>query len=265
MRIVSNTIVYNEENFVWYALMSIAPYVDKMLVWDTGSTDKTAEIIKEFKKQYKEKVVFKQLGFVDRFKFTKVRQQMLDQSDGDWVLILDGDEVWWKESIKTLVKTIQDKGLFLDSITVPFYNAVGDIYHVQDENAGRYKILDKEGHLTIRAFNKKIPGVHVVNPYGSEGFFDGDNCPIQSRDSKRQLYLDSPFFHLTHLRRSSKNQKVNKYKYDLGKSLPEKMNIPEVFKINAPSLVPSPLIKRSKTYKLISTFLWPLQVVKRSI
>ncbi|OGE34520.1 hypothetical protein A3C32_04220 [Candidatus Daviesbacteria bacterium RIFCSPHIGHO2_02_FULL_41_14] len=44
MRIVSNTVVHNEENFVWYALMSIALFVDQLLVWDTGSTDKTIEV-----------------------------------------------------------------------------------------------------------------------------------------------------------------------------------------------------------------------------
>ena len=43
----ANTIVHNEENFIWFAIMSVIDWVDKMLVWDTGSTDKTVEIIEE--------------------------------------------------------------------------------------------------------------------------------------------------------------------------------------------------------------------------
>ena len=47
MKIWVNTIVHNEENFIWFAVMSVIDYVDKVLIYDTGSTDKTVEIIKE--------------------------------------------------------------------------------------------------------------------------------------------------------------------------------------------------------------------------
>ena len=45
----ANCLIKNEERWVWYALQSVLPYVDKILVWDTGSTDNTVEIIKTIK------------------------------------------------------------------------------------------------------------------------------------------------------------------------------------------------------------------------
>src|SRR3990172_3928684 len=96
----ANTIVHNEENFIWFAIMSVVNYVDKILVWDTGSTDKTVEIIKEVIKEKGNKIEFKEVGAVNANEFTKMRQKMLDESHCDWILVLDGDEIWWGSSMK---------------------------------------------------------------------------------------------------------------------------------------------------------------------
>ena len=57
-KIIVHCLVANEERFVWYALQSVLPYVDQVMVWDTGSTDKTVEIIKAIKSP---KIIFKEL------------------------------------------------------------------------------------------------------------------------------------------------------------------------------------------------------------
>src|SRR3989338_7015752 len=110
MKIFANTIVNNEENFIWFAIMSVVDYVDKILVWDTGSTDKTVELVKGIRETKGDKVEFREVGVVDKHEFTKMRQMMLDESKCDWILILDGDEVWWEDSIKKVVKEIKTKG-----------------------------------------------------------------------------------------------------------------------------------------------------------
>src|SRR3989344_2860920 len=115
----ANTIVNDEENFIWFAIMSVIDYVDKILVWDTGSADKTVEIIKEIQKIKPDKIIFKKVGEVDKNAFTRMRQKMLDQSTSDWILILDGDEIWWEESIKSLVNKINKDGDRIDGIVVP--------------------------------------------------------------------------------------------------------------------------------------------------
>ena len=255
MKVWVNTIVYNEEIFLWFAIKSIIDFVDKIIIFDTGSTDKTVKIIKELQSQYPRKIIFQEFGPVDKYQYTKARQEMLDNSNCDWILVLDGDEIWWKVSIKKVIEEIKKNGEKIEGIVVPFYNAVGDLFHYQSESAGEYQILGRKGHLTLRAFKKNIPGLHVDNPYGSEGYFDHDQTPIQHR--KKIIFLQAPFLHLTHLKRSSKKQKQEKHKYELGQGFSKNFKLPEVFNLDFPSYINNPLEKRSFWYMIKSTVRFP--------
>ncbi len=263
MKIWVNTIVHNEENFVWFAIMSVVDFVDKVLVYDTGSTDKTVEIIKEIQKIKGEKIKFSEIGAVDKYQFTKARQEMLDRSDCDWILIVDGDEIWSNESIKKLTDKIKRDGKNLDGIVVPYYVSIGDINHYQEEKAGQYKLLGKKGHFNLRAINKKIPGLHVDYPYGKEGYFDKDKISIQERNNV--VFLDAPYIHTTHLKRSAKAQEVNKFKYELGEKFPKGFSFPEILSKSTPEIVLSPWKKRSKLFWLTSLLLTPLKKIKRRL
>lgn len=259
LKIWANTIVNNEENFVWFSVMSVVDYVDKVLIWDTGSNDRTVQIIKEIIKIKGDKIQFKEIGEVDKYRFSALRQEMLDQSQCDWVLILDGDEIWWDQSIKKLVSTINQKK-DISGVVVPMKVSIGDIYHLQEENAGQYNILGRKGHLSLKAFSKKIPNLHVESPYGKEGFY-GDSRPIQERGDI--YYLEAPLLHTTHLKRSSEKRKYNKFKYEIGKKISKDWKLPEVLYKPAPFLVPDPWVKLSTADKVISSLLTPLRKVKR--
>jgi hypothetical protein len=50
LKITAHTLVKNEARFVWYSVMSVIEHVDKILLWDTGSTDGTKEILKKISK-----------------------------------------------------------------------------------------------------------------------------------------------------------------------------------------------------------------------
>src|SRR5260221_3523854 len=127
--ISAHVLVKNEENFVWYSVMSVINYVDEILIWDTGSTDNTKEIIKEIIVKYPNKINYKDVGEGNEKKYSEVRQQMLDESKYDWIFILDGDEIWWDNSIEKVVDEMQKNGERLESIVVPTINVVRDIYH----------------------------------------------------------------------------------------------------------------------------------------
>lgn len=251
MKIWANCIVHNEENFIWYAIMSVIDYVDKVLVWDSGSTDKTVEIIEAIKKEKWEKIEFKEIGPQDKYGYTKMRQAMLEESACDWILILDGDEVWWRDSIKQVANLINTKKGSIDAIVSPFYNMVGDVYHYQSEKAGKYEIAGKKGHLTIRAINRQIPGLHLEGPYGEESYSDGDGVPIQKRDLKRLVFTDSPFMHLTHLKRTSQRSH-RKFKIDRGIKVKKDFLFPEVFYLKRPVKIISPWKARSRLYEVLS-------------
>lgn len=261
MKIWANTIVNNEENFIWFSIMSVIDFVDQILIYDTGSTDKTVEIISEVRKVKGNKITLKQLGHVSGDEFPKLRQKMLEESKSDWILVLDGDEIWWEDSIKRIIKTINKKKR-IEGIIVPMVVPVGDIYHIQEQRAGKYKLLGLKGHYNLRAINKGIPGLHADWPYGKESYLDENNLPIQER--KGMVFIDAPYLHVTHLKRSSSKRKYDKFKYELGGKVSEKFKFPEVL-YKHPINIPSPWVKISGIQLLKATLFSPLRKIKRRI
>lgn len=268
--ITAHTLVKNEERFVWYSVMSVIEHVDKVLLWDTGSTDGTLKIIKEIKDLRKDKVDLKLIGEVTPEEFTEIRQKMLDQTKTDWFIVLDGDEIWWEESIRKVVDVI--KGKTRESIVVPMIYLVGDIFHHQEEAAGKYNLAGKKGHLSLRAVNRKIPGLSSSKPHGTWGWVDKDGKMIQYRDPKKILFIDAPYLHTTHLPRASEKayeyevpKRAKKLKYELGIPFPRGFYYPEVFFRPRPDVVPSPWGKMDLSFLLRAAIETPLKKLKRRI
>ena len=59
MKIWGHTLVCHEERYLWYSVTSVIDYLDKILLWDTGSTDNTLKIIRDLQKTYPDKIDFK--------------------------------------------------------------------------------------------------------------------------------------------------------------------------------------------------------------
>ena len=129
MEIWGHTLFKNEEKWLWYAVSSVIDHVDKLLLWDTGSTDASYKIAESLAKQYPAKIVLKRYGEVTIKTFPDVRQIMLEETEADWLLVCDADEIWFKESVADVVKEINFRGNVIESIVVPTINLVGDIYH----------------------------------------------------------------------------------------------------------------------------------------
>ena len=270
MQIWAHSLVRNEGRYLWFAVTSVINYVDKVLLWDTGSTDDTPEIVEELKRAYPDKIVSKSVGRVDINRFTEVHQEMLEATQADWVLLLDGDEVWWDSGIEEALAVIRKKGGSLDSIGCRYYNLVGDIYHYQDESKGRYKIGSSRGHLTIRAFNAKIPGVHFGRPHGQIGIFDRHGVLVQEMDAKRRFFLNKKtYLHFTHMPRSNNRagdkevpKRGKKLKYELGHEFPLDFYYPEVFFRSRPDIVLSPWARVDSKYRLRAALEMPAKFVK---
>ncbi len=265
MKISVHCLVVNEQNWIWYALMSVIDYVDEILVWDTGSTDKTPEIVNLINNP---KIKFKECGLVDATGHSRLRQHMLAETTSDWFIILDGDEIWWEHSIRQLINTIHNNP-HAAALISPFYNAVGDVFHYQNPRDINYKILDHRGGFNIRAINRKLPKLKLVNPHGKQEY-QTNSIPLQNLSPDKLLYADFPYFHTTHLVRSNshsldkKTLKRNfKFRYDLGIRFPKHFNYPEVFYLPRPAIVPSPFSHRTPIYELIAGVFGVLRVIKK--
>lgn len=94
-------IVKNEGQFLEKCLTSVKNLVDEIIIVDTGSTDNTKEIAKKF--------TDKIFDFVWCDDFSAARNESLKHAIGDWILILDADEVIAKHDFDLIRKSILDK------------------------------------------------------------------------------------------------------------------------------------------------------------
>ncbi|MBD1935165.1 MULTISPECIES: glycosyltransferase [Cyanophyceae] len=102
-------IVKNEEASLPRCLNSVKDVVDEIVVLDTGSTDKTVEIAKSFGA----KVYY----FEWCNDFAAARNEALKYVQGDWVLVLDADEVLTPEIVPQIKQTIEsDRYLVINLI-----------------------------------------------------------------------------------------------------------------------------------------------------
>ncbi|MBU9713333.1 glycosyltransferase family 2 protein [Evansella tamaricis] len=74
----------NEEKFIRQCLDSVKDFVDEIIIVDTGSTDKTMEVAKEFNP-----VIIEHKW---NNSFADARNAGLDRAKGEWILFLDADE-----------------------------------------------------------------------------------------------------------------------------------------------------------------------------
>lgn len=263
MKITAHVLLKNEENFVWYSIMSIINYVDKILIYDTGSDDKTVDIIKKINDP---KIILREIKN-NKFDEEKLRQQMLDETTTDWFIVLDADEIWWEDSIKLVTDTINKEGEKLDSIVVPTVNMVGDVFHYQEKEAGRYNLAGRIGHYATRAINRQIPNIHGVGEHGVFMWADITNTKIEDLNQNKIKFLDAPYLHATHLKRSSSDHNVfkrtMKLKYEIGIETPKDYFYPEIFFKNKPDFVKSPWEIPNLIYKIIAMIETPLKKFRR--
>ena len=94
-------IVLNEEHCLARALDSVKEIADEIIIVDTGSTDRTKEIAR----QYIDKVY--DLPWEDDF--SKARNFSLSKATCDWILVIDADEVIADEDHETLRMMMEEK------------------------------------------------------------------------------------------------------------------------------------------------------------
>jgi len=285
MMISAHVLVKNEARFLWYSVMSVINYVDRVRLWDTGSTDDTRKIIRELQnsKEGQNKIFFKQeiLHYFNEERarqimlaedFQVARQNMLNVTTADWFMVVDGDEIWWNNSIKQVTDFMRRNGERYESIVVPTVNVVGDMFHYQEKQAGKYHLLGKVGHYNLRAINRDIPGLKSLGRHGLWGWADENNTMIQDRDQAKIKFLDAPYLHTTHLRRSGIKikdkevvKRIRKFKYEIGIDFPRDYYYPEVFFRPRPNVVPSPWKTMGPGYTFRAFFETPLRKINRRI
>lgn len=108
-------IVLNEEKFLKRALTNVASYVDEIIIVDGGSKDRTLQIAGSFKAR----------TIQARWKndFAAQRNIGLKQAKGEWVLVIDADEVYEKKLLREL-QSLAQNNIGIDAFAFPRKNYI---------------------------------------------------------------------------------------------------------------------------------------------
>lgn len=244
--VTAHCIVKNEEVFVGYAIRSVVDYVDSVIVFDTGSTDTTPNIVRKLQSEYPDKIVFHEKGPCTGIRHTELRQEMLDLTNTDWFMIVDGDEVWTDRGMREAFGIISSDNK-APSIIAPYYLCVGDIYHHSLRGL----------HFYIKFFQITSGIRWNQGPYGEGDFVvDANGQRVGDTDS---VALANRYWHASALIRSSDDASVSLGRHKqvltyhlkiLNEGLAIREAIPDVFKRH-----PSVATQRLSTFKSLVNLL----------
>lgn len=260
--ITVHMMVKNEDQWVRYSLLSILPYVDTILVTDTGSSDHTVEAIKSLNSP---KIKLTTTRVDTALGVTRIREDQLKNTGTDWFWVVDGDEVYPDDTAQEVVSAI-NTGKY-EGITVRRYDLLGDIYHRQSESVGTYNMWGTSGHLVLRALNiKRLKGLSLKGDYPNEGYYDEQGIAIIDHRPDYHYITHNYLYHAMYLKRSSLGGNLSmfnrsKYKIELG--IPVKTQPPTVFGIPKMPWENDPKSERSSLYTSLATLITPIKKVKR--
>lgn len=264
--ITVHMIVKNEDQWVWFALQSVLPFADQILLSDTGSTDKTLDIIKSISSP---KIHFSQVIANTAQDITAARTAQLKQTKTPWIWVVDGDEIYPETTAKECISAIES-GKY-EGILVRRYDLLGDIYHRQLESVGSYQLFGQTGHLLVRLINKdKIPGLAYQGDYPNEGFVDGHGDSILTHNPRTWYTTTDYLYHAMYLKRSSLGSNLpmfnrGKYKIETGMEIGRGGVLPSAFYMPRPSVIPDPLAHRGTMYEVAAKIITPIKNLKRKI
>ena len=136
-------IVKNEEQFIAQALQSVQPHADQIVVLDTGSTDRTVAIAKQHGAEAHH------FEWCDDF--AAARNAALEHARGDWVLIIDADEIVPSDEAHHLSTDLAQTNML--GYRLPLYNKILNADGT-DETA--------DGQCHVPRLFRNAPSLHFV-------------------------------------------------------------------------------------------------------
>ncbi|MET4562813.1 glycosyltransferase involved in cell wall biosynthesis [Lysinibacillus parviboronicapiens] len=170
-------IVKNEESIIERCLDSVQHVVDEINIIDTGSTDRTKEIVQNYTTRI--------FDFIWCDDFAKARNFSFQQATKDYTLWLDADDV--------LTTEYQQKLLQLKKSLNPNIDAVSMDYYVQLDEDGEIEISEKRYRLVKRSRNFQWQGAVHEFLHVKGKLFHSDvvitHLPLKKdRDRNIQIY-----------------------------------------------------------------------------
>ncbi|MFW2487086.1 glycosyltransferase family 2 protein [Clostridium chromiireducens] len=148
MSITLCMIVKDEEKYIKNCLDSALKLADNAVIVDTGSNDKTKEIIKGFGGKVK------LVEYTWNNNFAQARNESLKYADGGWILVLDADEILNcnKDNIINIINIISTTKA--EALNIPITNVLSE---ENNQNAYVYmRLFKNKGYNYYRAIHEQI-------------------------------------------------------------------------------------------------------------
>lgn len=201
MKISLAMIVKNEEEVLRECLNSVKGIVDEMVLVDTGSKDNTVDIAKEFGVELYE---FKWCN-----DFSLARNFAAEKCSGDWILVLDADEVVTLGDRKVLIDFAKEKSYRIGKIQqFNKYKEDGEICFSREYISRFYPrgILYKGA--IHEQLNTDLPRINMEFRVDHSGYFEKDksirNLDILFKEFKSNKEDPYVLYQLAHTLRIAK-------------------------------------------------------------
>lgn len=131
-------IVKNEENTIGRCLDSVKDIVEEINIVDTGSSDRTKEVLKKYTKRI--------YDFEWVYDFAKARNFAFQQATKDFILWLDADDVFLPEDQEKLKELKKNLDFTTDSVTMD-YNLSTDQHGNVLTSLKRNRLVKRTNHF----------------------------------------------------------------------------------------------------------------------
>lgn len=161
---------YNHEKYISECIESVLAQTYRnweMIIIDDGSSDHTAEIAEKYALKDSRIKLFRQSN-VGIFQLSKTYNKALEYSNGDYIAILEGDDIWDDKKLELQVEAMEkDEQIVLCWGQTEVINSDrSKIYSVQPElNSGNRIYFDNDpvgSILNVFLFNNCIPALTLL-------------------------------------------------------------------------------------------------------
>jgi glycosyltransferase involved in cell wall biosynthesis len=191
--------VRNEERFIKAAILSVLPLAHRVLVYDTGSTDRT---LAEIRSIGSDKIELVEKAPSDPRGIMEYRNEMIERTETEWFMLVDGDEIYPAHSVRRILEEMQNVPSSVHRITLRsrhFFTNFNFVY--PDDRIGR---IYRTGQIRWQLFDPS------QNEVGHETVYwvtdPSQPVPIFSMDFPSDIL----FYHLHHLPRSSRDGELER-------------------------------------------------------
>lgn len=256
-------ITKNEEKNLRTCLESVKDYVDEIIIVDTGSSDKTIDIAKEYTSN-----VYTHTWSYD---FSEARNKSLEKATKDWILFLDADEklpISECIKLKETINNTEAEGLFLRLENIVENKSLGDAVVLRAfKNNPLYRFKNKLHEQIIFSIEENS-GYDKIQPTNIRILhfgYDSNVCNLEEKKERNIKILESykeedrdGYFYYSLGNEYSRIDEISNA-LDMYKKGLNYTN--ENYKINMPSYLPYLIINLSKTFASLKKYKEALKVI----